>query len=219
MKKFFLVLLAISTHYVSAQDIILSHAQSHSDNKDSRLYRIEDSTSATYLGKIEIQGFLQNEVEAFQKFYKKAKTIGANTYIYSTNTDLDGKPVQNLNKEIRLYYTPNPSEGQNTFSVFNSTKEMKILINGKKVLMPKRSYTTYSIDTKEDNYIATRHFLGSRVNIHYKSNQPKQNYQVISGRLSSDKSGITGGLIFKSGDIILLENSYADFLTIFYNKL
>lgn len=219
MRNIILGIFVCSVHYFSAQQIILTEAKSHSEKKDNRLYRIKTDSSATYLGKIEIQGFLQNEVEAFQAFYKKSKTIGANTYIYNANLDIEGQPIDTPNKEILLYYSPNIPQEQNVFSVFNSTKETKMIINGEKITMPKRTYLTQYIYSNKDNYISTRHFLGSRINLYYKNEQPKQNYQVISGRFSSDKSGITGGLIFKSGDIILLENSYADFLTLFYKKL
>lgn len=217
MRKVFVFFSVFGFLWSSAQEIILSEAVHSHENNDKRLYRITSDSSAVYLGKIEINGFLQNEVELFDKFYKKAKIVGANTYIYKEKLNLDHKPVQSRHKEIHLYYMPTPTEGKNHFSVFNSTKEVKILINGQKLKMPPRTYLTQPIYI--DTYIATRHFLGSRINLYYNKEQPKQNFQVISGRISSDKSGSTGGLVFKTGDIILLENSYADFLTLFYEKI
>ena len=220
MKICFGFIFSLISCVIYAQEIHLSNASKTNENNDTRLYHISAvDSSATALATIEINGILEDETLAFEKFYKKAKLVGANAYTYTPNLDLDGNPVPSLHKEIKLYYQAHPVISYNQFSVFNSSRAVNIIINGKKVALSPRTYLCREIKPEEDNYISTKKFLGSRLNLHYKKEQPALYYQVLPAGIRADNSNISGGLIIKSGDLISLEKSYADFLTLFYREV
>ena len=218
MKTKFLIPILFFSSFSFAQTINLSEAISVNEINDRRLFRIDEAGDSKLLGKIEILGALDNETNAFNKFYEKAKVVGANSYIYNVEKDLNGDEILSNTKSISLYYTPSISKKSNSFYVFSSNKFQKLVINGNYVEMPIGTYIVGEINETESNYISTRKFLGSRINLHYKEKQPEQYFQVLSGGVSSDKSGVTGGLVLKTGDIVMLEKSFANFLTLFYHK-
>lgn len=219
MKNKLLLFFCFWGSFALAQTIHLSEAHSTNEINDRRLFRIQDSTYSKLLGKIEVVGHLDRETDAFNKFYQKAKTIGANTYIYHVEKDLNGDDIQSNVKIISLYYTPSIIENANKFYVFGSNKSQKIIVDGKSVELSPGTFIEGMIKEGEQNYISTRRILGSRINLHYKINQPEQYFQALTGGIKSDNSGVTGGLVLKTGDIVMLEKSFANFLTLFYKKI
>ena len=203
---------------IFAQAVNLTEAKTTNENNDQRLYKLEEATNAQYLGKIEILGPLENGPTAFQKFYQKARSLGANAFVFHAKKNLDNQDVVSNTREVSLYYSQTLPENANSYLVFNDSKAKEILVNGAKVAIPQTSYYEGKIADGETNYIATKKFLGSRINLYYNEGQPQQNFQVISGGVRSDKSGVTGGLILKTGDLVLLERSYANFLSMFFLK-
>ena len=161
---------------------------------------------------------MDNDVAAFNAFYQKARTVGANSYIYSVEKDLNNEDIRSNVKIISLYFTQNLPEKYNTYYILNSGKSQNVVVSGKKVEIPSKSFIQDDIKTDESNYISTRKFLGSRINLYYKSSQPEQYFQVISGGVKSDQTGV-GGLVLKTGDLIMLERSFANFLTLFYKRV
>lgn len=218
MKNRIWTLIALLPWTVFAQAVNLTEAKTTNENNDQRLYKLEQANDAQYLGKIEILGPLENGPAAFQKFYQKARSLGANAFIFQSKKNLENQEVVSNTREIALYYSQTLPENANSYLVFNDSKGKEILVNGEKVSIPQASYYEGKIVEGESNYIATKKFLGSRVNLYYKEGQPQQNFQVISGGVRSDKSGVTGGLILKTGDLIVLERSYANFLSMFFLK-
>ncbi|WP_238554960.1 hypothetical protein [Chryseobacterium sp. P1-3] len=59
--------------------------------------------------------------------------------------------------------------------------------------------------------------LGSTVKIQPKTNEDNSYFQISSLKVKSDTSGY-GGLNLKSGDIVGLEKSYAEFLSVIYKE-
>ncbi len=218
MRNSFLVLGLLFANSIFAQKIVLSEASKVNENNDKRLYRIESTSNSIKLGTIEIVGDLDNDVAAFNAFYQKARTVGANSYIYSVEKDLNNEDIRSNVKIISLYFTQNLPEKYNTYYILNSGKSQNVVVSGKKVEIPSKSFIQDDIKTDESNYISTRKFLGSRINLYYKSSQPEQYFQVISGGVKSDQTGV-GGLVLKTGDLIMLEGSFANFLTLFYKRV
>ncbi len=218
MRNSFLVLGLLFANSIFAQKIVLSEASKVNENNDKRLYRIESTSNSIKLGTIEIVGDLDNDVAAFNAFYQKARTVGANSYIYSVEKDLNNEDIRSNVKIISLYFTQNLPEKYNTYYILNSGKSQNVVVSGKKVEIPSKSFIQDDIKTDESNYISTRKFLGSRINLYYKSSQPEQYFQVISGGVKSDQTGV-GGLVLKTGDLIMLERSFANFLTLFYKRV
>lgn len=218
MKRISLLLLLISGIAFS-QNIILSEAQNVHENNDRHLYRIYQDSGLVPLGKIEINGMLNDEVKAFNNFYRKAKITGANAYYVKQKYDLNNEPIDSNPKEILLYYLDKIPVEYNTVYIFGSNKAKKISVHDKDIHLLPYTYFKTAIKPETENYISTKKFLGSGINLYYKKNQPEQYFQIVSGGVRSDRSGVTGGLIIKSGDIITLEKSYAEFLTVFYSRI
>ena len=61
-------------------------------------------------------------------------------------------------------------------------------------------------------------FLGSRIKLQAKNNQPEQYFQ-ISGNKISTNSPVSPGINYKTGDIIALEKSFSEFLLTIYEKI
>ncbi|PIF44185.1 hypothetical protein CLU96_1115 [Chryseobacterium sp. 52] len=205
----------------AAQNVYLSKVEKTNDNKDRFLYKkAETVTGAEYLGEIEVQGFSRDDAAVFSLIYKKAKEIGANTFSFKPFENIDGtsQPLNPANYRMALYYTPKEKLAvqKGMLYVFaSSDKDQKISINKKDYILTPRSYLTLDIVPGEVYTISTKKLLGSTIKVQPKNNDENLYFQVSSLKVKSDTSG-TGGLNLKSGDIIGLEKSYAEFLSLLY---
>ncbi|MCT2564336.1 hypothetical protein [Chryseobacterium herbae] len=210
-------------HWCTAQNVYLSKVAKTNDNTDKFLYQKTESTvDAEYLGEIEVQGFSNDDAAIFSLIYKKAKEVGANTFSFKPFENIDGT-LQSLNPanyKIALYYTPkeNLVVQKGMLYVFaSSDKDQKININKKDYILTPRSYLTLDIVPGEIYTISTKKLLGSTIKVQPKTADENLYFQASSLKVKSDTSG-NGGLNLKSGDIIGLEKSYAEFLSLIYER-
>lgn len=208
-------------HLCNAQNVYLSKVEKTNDNTDKFLYKKAESiVDAQYLGEIEVQGFSKDDAAVFSMVYKKAKEIGANTFSFKPFENIDGtpQPFNPANYKIALYYTPKEklTEQNGKLYVFaSSDKDQKIGINKKDYLLTPRSYIALDIIPGEIYTISTKKLLGSTIKVQPKTDNENLYFQASSLKVKSDTSG-SGGLNLKSGDIIGLEKSYAEFLSFIY---
>ncbi|WP_223608974.1 hypothetical protein [Chryseobacterium sp. OSA05B] len=208
-------------HLCTAQNVYLSKVEKTNDHTDKFLYQKTEATvGAEYLGEIEVQGFSNDDAAIFSLIYKKAKEIGANTFSFKPFENIDGTPqsLNPANYKIALYYTPkeNLTVQKGMLYVFaSSDKDQKININKKDYILTPRSYLTLNIIPGEIYTISTKKLLGSTIKVQPKTADENLYFQVSSLKVKSDTSG-SGGLNLKSGDIIGLEKSYAEFLSVIY---
>ncbi len=80
-----------------------------------------------------------------------------------------------------------------------------------------RSYLGLKIIPGEVYTLSTKKLLGSAIRIQPKENSLNQYFQISSAKVRADETG-TGGLNLKSGDIIGLEKSFAEFLSVIYTR-
>ncbi|WP_228439780.1 hypothetical protein [Chryseobacterium phocaeense] len=223
MKNLAVALSVLCASFCSAQNVYLSKVEKTSDNTDKFLYKKAESvTGAEYLGEIEVQGYSNDDAAVFSLIYKKAKEIGANTFSFIPFENIDGtpQPLNPANYKIALYYTPkeNLIGKDGMLYVFaSSDKDQKININKKDYILSPRSYLTLDIIPGEIYTISTKKLLGSTIKVQPKNNDENLYFQVSSAKVKSDTSGI-GGLNLKSGDIIGLEKSFAEFLSLIYSR-
>lgn len=218
MKKYSALILIFLLNGLSAQYITLSKAIKTSDNKDRFFYRIDPATAnAEYLGEVEVQGFSNNDAEIFRQIYTKAKTIGANAFSLRKSENLDGQITFNpAHYFLELYYTADIPRQENLIYVISSaSKPQNIKFNNKTVTLLPRTYIKHALT--EGLSLSVGRLLGSKITLSPKQNQPEQYFQVVPAGIRADQSG-PGGLNLKSGDIILLEKSYAGFLTTIYQE-
>lgn len=221
MKNLILAVSILCVQLCNAQNVYLSKIEKTNDNTDKFLYKkAETITNAEYLGEIEVQGFTKDDAAIFSLIYKKAKEIGANTFAFKPFENIDGtpQPLNPSNYKIALYYTPKESfAGQKgmLYVFASSDKDQKININKKDYILEPRSYLTLDIVPGEVYTISTKKLLGSTIKVQPKNNDENLYFQISSLKVKSDTSG-TGGLNLKSGDIIGLEKSYAEFLSLIY---
>lgn len=204
-----------------AQSITLSKAVKTFQNSDKFLYRINPSNQfAEYLGEVEVVGATKDDPEMFAQIYKKAKVVGANAFSLAGEETLDGTAAgfNPSHYRISLYYsTAFPKEDNIAYLFSTSSEPVKLRIDGKKVTLQPRSYIKKVINFGGENYITAGRLLGSRVNLTAKEGQQVQYFQVSAFDIKGDQSG-QGGLNIKSGDIIGLERSYAEFLATIYKE-
>ena len=100
----------------------------------------------------------------------------------------------------------------------SSEKDQKININRKDYTIKPRSFFKLKIVPGEVYTISTKKLLGSTVQVQPKTNDENLYFQVSSLKIKPDTSGV-GGLNLKSGDVIGLEKSYAEFLSAIYTEM
>ncbi|KFF20672.1 hypothetical protein [Chryseobacterium sp. JM1] len=211
-------------HLCTAQNVYLSKVAKTNDNTDKFLYQKTESTvDAEYLGEIDVQGFSNDDAGVFSLIYKKAKEIGANTFSFKPFENIDGTPqaFNPANYKIVLYYTPKEKltiEKGMLYVFASSDKDQKININKKDYVLTPRSYITLDVIPGEVYTISTKKLLGSTIKIQPKTADENLYFQASSAKIKSDTSG-NGGLNLKSGDIIGLEKSYAEFLSLIYEHV
>lgn len=206
-----------------AQNVFLTKVEKTHENKDRFLYKInEEIKDAEYLGEIEVQGFSKDDAAIFSAIYKKAKEIGANTFTLKPFEAVDGSPqvFNPSNYRLALYYLPKEKLSDQTGNMYlfaSSDKDQKISINRQDYLISPRSYLVIKTTPGEIYTISTKKLLGSTIKIQPKDNSSNLYFQISATKVKSDETGV-GGLNLKSGDIIVLEKSYAEFLSVIYNK-
>ncbi|MFC3159672.1 hypothetical protein SAMN05443633_1062 [Chryseobacterium arachidis] len=223
MKKILILISVFLIHFFNAQNVYLTKVEKTKENVEKFLYKInEEIKDAEYLGEIEVQGFSKYDDEVFSMIYKKAKEIGANTFTVKPFDNVDGSP-QNFDPahyRLSLYYLPKEKLSDQTGNMYifaSSEKEQKININKKDYILSPRSYIVIKTIPGEVYTISTKKLLGSTIKTQTKENSSNQYFQISATKIKSDESGV-GGLNLKSGDIIGLEKSYAEFLSAIYNK-
>lgn len=223
MKKILFATFVFAAHFFFAQNVFLTKVEKTHENTDKFLYKIdEEKKDAEYLGEIEVQGFSKKDAEIFSLIYKKAKEIGANTFALTPFENVDGS-LQNFNPanyKLALYYLPKDQLLNQTGVLYlfaSSEKDQKIAVNQVDYIIQPRSYMIFQTTPGEVYTISTKKLLGSAIKFQPKENSSNQYFQISATKIKSDETGI-GGLNLKSGDIIRLEKSYAEFLSIIYNK-
>lgn len=224
MKNIAIIFSVLCVQLWNAQNVYLTKVEKTNDNSDKFLYKKEDgNTDAIYLGEIEVQGFSKDDATVFSSVYKKAKEIGANTFTIKPFENVDGSPQEfnAANYKIGLYYTPKEKITVQDGSMYifaSSEKNQKININQKDYTISPRSFLKLKIIPGEVYTISTKKLLGSTVKVQPKTNNDNLYFQVSSVKIKADTSGV-GGLNLKSGDVVGLEKSFAEFLKTIYKEI
>lgn len=223
MKKFlFLNLIVLSTFFF-AQNVALTKVVKSHVNEDKIFYKINpERTSAEYLGEVEIQGFSNDDAQVFGMIYKQAKEIGANAFAFLPFEEVDGalSKFDPVHYKLSLYYLPSsdfPKEENTVYFISSPFKKQTISINKENITFEPRTFTELKLAAGEVYTISTRKLLGSSIKIAGQENQPVQYFQLSGASVNSNADG-NPGINFKSGDIMRLEQSYAQFLTTIYQK-
>lgn len=223
MKKILYIYIVLYSSFCFSQNIFLTEAKEIHANNDKFLYALkeEPKTDAQYLGKIEVSGFSNDDAAVFSEIYKKAKSIGGNTYFMKPAENIEGNSTFNPHHYILyIYYKEKQTipQKENTVYLINPEKEIEVRINNKKINLPQRSFLQLDLSQQEITDISVGKFLGSRIKLQAKNNQPEQYFQ-ISGKRISVNSPASAGINYKTGDIIALEKSFAEFLLTIYEKI
>lgn len=223
MKNVAIIFSVLCIQLWNAQTVYLSKVEKTNDNSDKFLYKKDEvGTESIYLGEAEVQGFSKDDALVFSLVFKKAKEIGANTFTIKPFENIDGSPqdFNPSNYKLALYYTPKKELKVQDGAMYvfaSSEKNQKININKKDYIVTPRSFFKLKIVPGEVYTISTRKLLGSTVKVQPKTNDENLYFQVSSLKIKSDDSGV-GGLNLKSGDVIGLEKSYAEFLRAIYTE-
>lgn len=223
MKNLFIISFIALIQIVSAQNVFLTKVEKVHDNTDRTLCKINDEIKeASYLGEIEVQGFSKDDAAVFSSIYKKAKEIGANAFSLKPFENIDGstQSFNPSNYRLNLYFITRDKLLNQTGNIYlfaSAEKEQKISINKKDLILSPRSFFVLKPKEGEVYVISTKKLLGSTIKLKPTSSDGNQYFQLSSTKIKSDDSG-RGGLNLKSGDIVGLEKSYAEFLSIIYNE-
>ncbi|CAM2768397.1 hypothetical protein DRF59_03925 [Chryseobacterium flavum] len=221
MKNLAIIIFVLSLQLYNAQNVYLTKVEKTNDNTDKFLYRKDETLSdQIYLGEIEVQGFSKDDAAVFSLVYKKAKEIGANTFELKPFENIDGtaQAFNAANYKIALYYTPREkliTKDGMMYIFASSEKAQKINVNQRDYILQPRSFIKIKIVPGEIYTVSTKKLLGSTIKVQPKDNNDNMYFQVSSLKVKSDTSG-NGGLNLKSGDVIGLEKSYAEFLSMIY---
>lgn len=206
---------------VSAQKVYLTKVERTNDNTDKFFYSLNyGSSDAEYLGEIEVQGYSRDDAGIFSMIYKKAKEIGANAFAWKPFETVDGKneSFNPANYKLGLYYISKEKLSDQTGYLYlfaSSDKDQKVAVNNKDYTIAPRSYLKLQVVPNQVYSISTKRLLGSSIKVQPKSGDQNMYFQVSSAKIKADNSGV-GGLNLKSGDIIGLEKSFAEFLSVIY---
>ncbi|RQP13764.1 MAG: hypothetical protein EAS48_03020 [Chryseobacterium sp.] len=207
---------------MQAQQVRLTRVDKVVENADKTFYRIDPVLhEAQLLGEIEVDGYNRNTVEAFNKVYTKAKQTGANAFAVHPYETIDGGlgQIDPAHFRLLLYYTDNRSvENVNAVYLFSGVEQPQtISINNRKIEIPAAGYLKLNLQQGSVYTISTRKFLGSTIRVAAASDQAPQYFQIVGARLTQNPYG-TAGINLKSGDIVKLERSYGEFLTVLYHE-
>ena len=145
MKKILYIYIVLYSSFCFSQNIFLTEAKEIHVNNDKFLYALkeEPKTDAQYLGKIEVSGFSNDDAAVFSEIYKKAKSIGGNSYFMKPAENIEGNSTFNPHHYILyIYYKEKQTipQKENTVYLINPEKEIEVRINNKKVKLPQRSF-------------------------------------------------------------------------------
>lgn len=223
MRKFLYIYILLYSSFCFSQTVYLTEAKSIGNNKDKFLYALQkepDSTVAHYLGKIEVSDFSNNDVAVFGEIYKKAKSVSANCYYPKFPESIDGKTQFNPNHYTLYIYDADASKiqkNENTVYLINPNKDVDVRINDKKVKLLTRSYIKIDLSNNDITDVSVGKFLGSRIKLQGKEGQQEQYFQIFGKKVSAN-SPSNPGINFKTGDIVGLEKSFANFLITIYKE-
>ena len=223
MKNFTIIIFAFFAQILSAQNVFLTKVEKTNENQDKFLYHIIQETSdAEYLGEIEVQGFSNDDAAVFSQIYKKAKEVGANSYTVKPFENVDGnfQKFNASNYRLKLYYISSEKLAQEQGDLYlfaSSSKDQKISINRKDYNLSPRTYLKIPLVSGEVYTISTKKLLGSTIKIQKGAKNSDQYYQISSARLGNSTQN-DGTLHLKSGDIVGLEKSFAEFLYVVYQE-
>ncbi len=224
MRKLICLSAVIAVHWAFGQNVIWNKVVKSREGAEKELYRINPEISkAEYLGEVEVQGFSTDDAKVFGLIYKKAKEIGANAFSWRPYEAIDGK-VQKFdawNYRISLYYLPTdqiPEEKGLLYIYAPPAQDQSISLNKENIKFKERTYTVRKLTDGETYTLSTRKLLGSSVKFKADVKQPSQYLQLQAFQVQSAPYG-EAGINLKSGDIIRLERSFADFLSLVYTQL
>nr|WP_314492735.1 hypothetical protein [uncultured Chryseobacterium sp.] len=224
MKNLIIPVLVFFVQMISAQNVYLTKVEKTNNNTDEFLYHItEEIKEAEYLGEIEVQGFSKDDAAVFAQIYKKAKEVGANAYTVKPFENVDGstKKFDASNYRLQLYYLPSEKFVQDNADMYlfaASAKDQKININRKDYNLLPRTYLKIPLVSGEIYTVSTKKLLGSTIKVQKGAKNSDQYYQISSARLGNSSQN-DGTLHLKSGDIIGLEKSFAEFLSVIYQEI
>ncbi len=221
MRKLICLSALIATHWAFGQNVIWNEVVKSREGTERELYRINPEISkAEYLGEVEVQGFSADDAKVFGLIYKKAKEIGANSFSFRPFESVDGKKQKfdPWNYRISLYYMPSaeiPEEKGLLYIYAPPAQDQSVSLNNDKIKFKERTYTVRKLADGETYSLSTRKLLGSSVKLKADVNQPAQYLQLQAFQVQSAPYG-EAGINLKSGDIIRLERSFADLLSVIY---
>lgn len=221
MRKLICLSAVIAFHGAFGQNVIWNEVAKSREGSEKELYRINPEISkAEYLGEVEVQGFSADDAKVFGLIYKKAKEIGANAFALRPYESVDGKmqSFDSWNYRISLYYMPAeeiPEEKGVLYIYAPPAQDQNISLNKDIIKFKERTYTVRKLIDGETYTISTRKLLGSSVKFKADAKQPAQYLQLQAFQVQSAPYG-EAGVNLKSGDIIRLERSFADFLSVVY---
>lgn len=224
MKNLIKIFALLFVNFMFSQNVILNRVENTGKNTDKFFYKINpDSVKAEYLGEIEIQGFSKDDPAVFDLIYKKAKTIGANAFSYKPFATIDGisEKLDPSHYLLSLYEVKKenlPNDYKKLYVFSSSEKPQKIAINENVIELPSRSFVLQQLLPGEIYTISTRKFLGSSVKITADKSENGQYLQISAFKINANPYG-KAGINIKSGDILMLEKSYADFLSTIYKEI
>lgn len=208
---------------IFAQNALLTKVAKVHQNSDKIFYRIDTAQAgAEYLGEVEVQGFSNDDPLVFSKVYQKGKEIGANAFAYVPFESIDGSvpAFDPWNYRLKLFYLPAqdfPAENNTVYLFSSPVQKQKITFSKENLEFEPRTYTVRKLSAGEIYTLSTKKFLGSSVKLSAKEGQPVQHFQLSAFKVKSNPYG-SAGINLKSGDIVLLERSFADFLSVIYKK-
>lgn len=223
MEKLITILFIFISALSSAQNVYLTKVEKTNENTDKFLYHVKEKISdSEFLGEVEVQGFSKDDAAVFSQIYKKAKEVGANSYTIKPFETIDGSPKKFdvAHYKLYLYYVSSEKfsmEEGNLYLFAASSKDQKISINRKDYQLAPRTFLKIPMVGGEVYTVSTKKLLGSTIKIQRSEKNSNQYYQTSSARLGNSSQN-DGTLHLKSGDIVGLEKSFAQFLLVIYQE-
>lgn len=208
--------LLLTTIALNAQIITFAKVIKTNDNQDKNIYSsTEEFSEEDLLAQIEIDGYTSDDALVYSQIYKKAKEVGANIVQWQPPVNIDGRKQEiNLhNYKLNLYYREQSISKEGIAYIFGSpTKDVKITLNNKKLLLPARSYIKYNLAPGKLLELNVGGFLGSRIKVKGSTANDEFYFQISGGKLGAEDEGLK----IKSGDIVGVDPSFGEFLKIIY---
>lgn len=222
MNKIFLFFAFCFSMVIYAQTYNLVEAKDVHTNTDKFLYSLpKNAENALYLGKIQVSNASVDDKANFKAIYNKTKLTGANAFKINFPETIDGKVQKNHHAyEVLLYYYPFSESLEDTDMAYfiNYGDKVKIKVNGTSVEIPKFHYYQLPLTLKIAN-VSTGGFLGSRIKLQAKEGSPQSPFYFSLSKAKLNGQSNEGYLSFKTGDIVRLDASFAQFLIALYQRV